>query len=392
MPTALKVLQVIPSLNEGGAERTTIDIAEALIASGHQAFVATSGGRMIPWLNEMGAKVVLGPFGSKNPVNLYLNTLRLEELVKQYQISILHARSRAPAWSALFAARRTGCPLVTTHHGTFRDAGYFKSVYNSVMARGDVVIANSNFIADRIRDKYPAAHDKVITIPRGIDTSHFDPSDVDEARVATFKESTGAPRDARLVLLPGRLTGWKGQTVFIDAAANIAKQSTFRDVHFLVVGEGEPGSAFERSLIEQIDALGLRERFHFTGHWDDMPAAYAAASLVISASTEPEAFGRVAVEAQAMERPIIASALGGSLETIIPGETGWLCEPAAPSALAKQITETLNLDPETLTAIGRSGRQHVLATYSKDTMCAQTLKIYRSLAADNTGALALSAP
>ncbi len=383
MTKPLRVLQVIPSLDEGGAERTVIDISDALIKAGHSAFVATSGGRMISQLQTMGATVILGPFASKNPLTIYRNISRLSDIITGNDIAIVHARSRAPAWSALLAARRTGRAFMTTHHGTFRDTGYLKSIYNSVMARGDVVIANSNFIANRIASKYPSALSKVTTIPRGVDTAAFDPASISGERIAAFRQKAGTPASAQLVTLPGRLTKWKGQEVFINAAAAITAQEAFSDVHFVLVGEAQAGSEFERNLQDQIAKLGLKERIHFTGHWDDMPAAYAASGIVVSASIEPEAFGRVAVEAQAMERPVIASALGGSLETVLDNETGWLYDGGSAEALAEKLAFALQLPREARLNMGRKGRKRVLDHFSKEMMCARTLEAYDTLNAAN---------
>ena len=384
MAPRINVLQVIPTLDEGGAERTVVDISDALIEAEFGSYVATSGGRLTARLQAMGAQIFQLPVNSKNPLTIYQNISRLSDVAVDHGISIIHARSRAPAWSALFAARRAGCHFMTTHHGTFRDSGYVKSLYNSIMARGEVVIANSNFIAQRISEKYPNATGHTLTIARGVDLAEFDRSVVDATRVQAFRQRIKVDDDKRLVILPGRVTPWKGQDVFVDAAARIQAQSLEEKVCFVCVGEAEPNSDFGKALAEKIKDLGLDDCVRFSGHMDDMPAAYASAAVAVSASTEPEAFGRIAVEAQAMGCPIIATALGGSLETVIDGETGHLIPPNNANALAAAITDYLamsNAERETMAA---AARKNVVDHFSKQAMCDKTLAAYRTLAAQKT--------
>ncbi len=379
MTDSLRVLQVIPALNEGGAERTVIDVSEALVAAGHQSIVVSSGGRLIERLLSIGATSIELPVHSKNPITIYENVGRLARLIRKQNISLVHARSRAPAWSALLAARRTKRPFITTHHGTFKDAGIPKSIYNSVMARGDIVIANSDFIAQRISDKYPSAVDRTVTIPRGVDLEEFDPDAVGDERRSAFRSLPNVSDKTRLVLLPGRLTPWKGQHVFIAAAELLIRRPDFENVVFVIVGDAPDNSAYVSTLKEKVSEASLADRVKFTGHCTDMPAAYACADLVVSASTEPEAFGRIAVEAQAMKRPVIASAHGGSLETILEGETGWLCKPGDATELAHAIARAINLGPKERSDIGAKARSHVRRHFSKETMCALTLDAYQSL-------------
>ena len=381
MTGRINVLQVIPTLDEGGAERTVIDISDALISAELGSFVATAGGRLTARLQAMGTRLFSLPVDSKNPLTIYRNINRLAGLAVEHDISIIHARSRAPAWSALFAARRAGCHFMTTHHGTFRDSGYVKSLYNSVMARGDVVIANSNFIAQRISEKYPNAAGHTLTIARGVDLAEFDRSVVDATRVQAFRQRIGVDDDKRLVILPGRVTPWKGQDVFVDAAARIQAQSLEEKVCFVCVGEAEPHSDFGKTLSAKIKDLGLDDCIRFSGHMDDMPAAYAAAAVAVSASTEPEAFGRIAVESQAMGCPIIATALGGSLETIVDGETGHLIPPNNPNALAAAITDYLAMSNAERERMAAAARSNVTEHFSKQAMCDKTLAAYRTLAA-----------
>lgn len=379
MQAPIRVLQVIPTLNEGGAERTVLDVSQALIDAEHKSFVATSGGRFVDQLTAQGAQVITLPVDSKNPITVALNIARLAAAIKDNDISIVHARSRAPAWSAMAAARRCGIPFVTTHHGTFRDSGVVKSFYNSVMARGDVVIANSSFIADRIRSKYPDAAGRMTVIPRGADLDVLDPDHVSTDRVSAFREAASVSNSARIVLLPGRLTPWKGQAVFLEAAKILRQSASFQDVVFVAPGEAPAGSRFVAELKREIEASGMAAHFKLSGHCDDMAAAYHTADLVVSASKEPEAFGRIAIEAQAMATPIVATALGGSLETVIDKKTGWLCNPGDAQSLADTIQRALATPKKDMRTMGQAGRESVLRNFSKKTMCEKTLTVYFSL-------------
>lgn len=378
----MTVLQVIPRLDEGGAERGTLDIAGALVRSGARALVVTAGGRLEDSVARTGAELVRLPVASKNPLTIIANGFRLARLIARERIDIVHARSRAPAWSALIAAHLARVPLVTTHHGIYRGRFALKRWYSSVMTRGDRVIANSAHVAERIRDAYPAAASRMAVIPRGVDLAAFDPRAVAAERVRALKRRWGVPEGARVVLLPGRLSRWKGQDLFIAAARLLAREPAHADAVFVLAG-GSESPQLQAELAAQAQQAGLGARILFAGHCDDMPAAYAAASVVVSASREPEPFGRVLIEAQAMGAIVVAADHGGARETVHvgPEATGFRVPPGDAAALAKGIAEALALAPETRAAMAARARAYVAEKFSLERMCADTLSVYRELLA-----------
>jgi glycosyltransferase involved in cell wall biosynthesis len=375
------VLQVLPALGPGGAERGCVDVATALVRAGGRALVASRGGPLERELQRGGAEHVTLPLHSKNPFVMRANVGRLVALIEQHGVEIVHARSRAPAWSAYAAARRTGRIYLTTFHGTYNESGYLKHLYNSVMAKGDLVIAISEHIADLIVARYRIDRARVRMIPRGIDFQVFDPGHVSPARLVQLAKSWRLPDGVPVVMLPGRLTRWKGQLVFIEALARLGR----KDVRCILVGSDQGRKAYRRELEALIAARGLREIVQLVDHCNDMPAAYMLADVVVSASTDPEAFGRVVVEAQAMGRPVIASDHGGSRETVVAGETGWLTRPGDPDALATALAAALALDEAARTRVAAAAIAHAQAHFSKDAMCAMTLAVYRELLSRSAG-------
>jgi glycosyltransferase involved in cell wall biosynthesis len=379
------ILQIIPELEAGGAERTTVDIAEALAAVGARAAVATEGGRLVGELQAKGGEWVPFPAASKNPAAMAWNARRLAGLIRRQRIDLVHARSRAPAWVALAATRLTRTPFLTTYHGSYSGKSPPKVLYNSVMARGDVVIANSEYTAELIRAAHPFAAGRLRVIPRGSDLSAFHPSAVDHARVLQLRESWKVGPHERIVLLAARLTGWKGQRVLIDAARIMADQGV-RDVVFLLAGDDQGRSDYVRELDERIAGHGLPEVVRRVGHVADMPAALMAAAAVAAPSTEPEAFGRVAVEAQAVGTPVVVSDLGAVPETVLaPPETqpeartGWRVPAGDAVALAEALTQALALRPSSREALARRARAHVEAHFSLHQMVEKTLDVYAAL-------------
>jgi len=367
------ILQVLPALVSGGVERGTLEIAEALVAAGHRALVASAGGPLVGPLERLGARHVTLPLRGKNPVALWRNAAALAALVRAEGVGIIHARSRAPAWSALLAARRTGAHFVTTYHGTYNEGLPGKRLYNSVMARGERVIAISRFIADHIRARHGTDPGRIRVIPRGVDPRRFDPAQVAPARIAALRAEWRVPEGRQAVMLPGRLTRWKGQTVLLEAMARLPG-----DALVLLVGAGSGG--FRQELAARAAALGLGDRVRLCGHTEDMPAALLLADLVVHASTDPEAFGRTVIEAQAMARPVIAADLGAPRETVEEGVTGWRVPPGDPGALAAAIAAALALPPAARQALGDRARAHVLARYTTQAMQEATLAVYRELA------------
>ncbi len=375
------VLQVLPGLGHGGAERSTVDVAAALVAAGGRAIVASGGGPLVPELERAGATHVALPAQSKNPWVMARNLGRLTQIIGQFGVDIVHGRSRAPAWSAWAAARRTGRPFVTTFHGTYNFGNPAKRWYNSVMTRGDRVIANSRFIADHIRANYRVDAARLRVIPRGIDLARFDAERIAGERLDRLAQAWELPEGAPVVMLPGRLARWKGQAVLIDALGRLGR----RDLRCLLVGAEQGRGGYRRELEARARRLGLQAVVRIAGHCDDMPAAYLLADVVVSASTDPEAFGRVAVEAQAMGRPPIATAHGGAAETVIDGETGWLVPPGDAEALAGALERALALGQAAREALAGRAIAHVREHFGRDLMCARTIALYRELLAPGGG-------
>ncbi len=374
------ILQVIPHLAAGGAERTTIEVAEALVAAGATALVVSAGGRLEKDLNRVGGELIrLESAPTKNPLEIYANAGRIAKLVKVRKVGLVHARSRAPAWSALWAARRTKVPFVTTYHGVYNAKGRLKRLYNSVMARGDKVIANSDFTARHVVAEHPWAADRIITIPRGVDIAKFAtdavaPSRTDALRTAWKLE----PAADAIILLPGRLTGWKGHREAIAAAAAL-NASGVANWRMVFAGDPQGRDGYVEELKQLIASNGLDGRVSMVGHCDDMPAAFALADIVIAPSNEPEAFGRVAAEAGAMGVPAIGSSIGAQGEIIVDGETGLIVPPSDPAHLSTAIGKLLALGPEGRAAMGRKAQTRVLARFTTSALQKATLSVYEGL-------------
>ncbi len=377
-PARPVVLQVLPALETGGVERGAVDVAAALSQAGWTALVASSGGPMVREIERAGAHHLTLPVDSKNPFVMWGNVGRLARLIVLHGVDIVHARSRAPAWSARAAARRCGVKLATTFHGAYSSASPVKHLYNSVMARGDRVIAISSFIGDELTGRYGADPNLVHVIPRGIDTDIFDPGAVSAERLINLSTQWRLPDDAPVIMLPGRLTRWKGHKVLLRALAQLDR----RDVRCMIVGSDRGHRGYARQLESEIVRLGVDDIVHIVGHCRDMAAAYMLADVVVSASTTPEGFGRVAVEAQAMGRPVIATDHGAARETVLPGETGWLVPPGDVGALTEALRQALALDVEAREAMAGRAIRHVRANYTKALMCTRTMEVYKQLLAE----------
>lgn len=377
---SFSVLQVTPALDAGGVERTTIEMAEALTRSGGRAIVASRGGRLEGELKAAGGELTPLPMDAKNPLEMFANIGRLVALGRKHHVQIVHARSRAPAWSAMFAARRLGVPFVTTYHGVYNAKSPLKRFYNSIMARGDLVIANSDFTRAHVLAEHGVAPERVISIPRGVDLARFDPAAVDPARVDDMRRLWGlAPSDARpVVLLPGRLTNWKGQTVLIEAAALLEKERPGSAVYVLA-GDSQGRQQYVADLHALARKLDVADAVKIVGHLVDMPAALKAATVAVFPSTDAEAFGRAAVEAQAMGVPVVASNLGGLAETIADGDSGFLVPAGDPRRLAYAVDRVLALSPEQRKNMGDRGAARVRARYSVEALQAATLAVYERL-------------
>jgi glycosyltransferase involved in cell wall biosynthesis len=368
------VLQVIPRLVSGGAERGTVELAGALTSAGWNAYVASAGGPLEPIITGNGAIHLSLPLASKNPWVMRRNVGALARVIRDLDIDIVHARSRAPAWSAWAAARATGRHFVTTFHNAYGLGSRLKHRYNSVMAKGDRVIAISDFVADHVVSVYGVDCDRLRTIPRGVDLAIFDPRHVTGARMASLSRQWRVPDGVPVVMLPGRLTRWKGGLDFVAAIAALGR----RDLFCLMVGaEQRPG--FRRELEAAVERHHLSALFRIVEDCHDMPAAYMLADVVVSASTDPEGFGRIIVEAQAMGRPVVATDHGGARETIVPGVTGWLVPPNDPVALGAAIAAALSLAPADRSLLARRAMAHVAEHFTREQMCAKTIAVYEEL-------------
>jgi glycosyltransferase involved in cell wall biosynthesis len=392
------ILQIIPELDTGGAELSAVEIAEALAQVGATSLVATEGGRLETRVRDAGAEIIRFSAATKNPLRMFTNIGALEKLIHERKIDLVHARSRAPAWSAFGATRRQRLPFVTTYHGAYNEKGRLKNLYNSVMARSDIVIANSGFTADLVRKRYDTPEARIRIIHRGVDCDRFDPAAIPQDRVAALRAQWGVPPSARIVLVPARLTAWKGQRVVIDAAGILKAQGIHNDVCFVMAGDAQGRNDYVASLRARVEELGLKNRVFFVGHVADMAAAYRTAGLTIIASIEPEAFGRVAIETQAMGVPVIATDLGAPPETILARPsvaedriTGWLVPAGDAAALAAQLAAALAMSPADHDAMGRRARAHVLALFTLQAMKEQTLAIYDQLLGTDVRARFMSA-
>jgi len=374
-PIPLSVLQVIPALDAGGAERTAVDVARAVVRAGGKAWIATKGGRLAAEAQSAGATIIEGPFGSKNPLTIWRNAKLLAGVIRENAITIVHARSRAPAWSAYLAARRTGVKYVATYHGIYNAKSGLKRWYNGIMARGDAVIANSQYTADHVAAEHKVEPKKLHVIPRGIDVHGFTPERVTPDRIDVIRKQWNLIQGKPVIVMPGRLTRWKGQLVFIEALARLPR----RDFIAVMVGDAQERDAYVDELHASVRRLNLTDITRIPGHCSDMPAAFMAADVIVTPSIEPEAFGRVAVEAQAMGKPVVASRLGAQTETVLDGVTGFLFPPGDAQALAEGIARALTLGADQRQAMAKKARERVLASYSVEAMSDATLSVYRDL-------------
>lgn len=378
------ILQIIPQLETGGAELSTIEIAEAVTRAGGRAIVLSEGGRLLDRLAEAGGEFMAFPAKTKNPATILLNAQRIASIARRENVSLIHARSRAPAWSALIAARKLGLPFVTTYHGAYNEKSKLKNWYNGVMARADVVIANSRYTADLVQSRYGTPSSKLRVIYRGVDLRRFDPTAVSAERIAALKAKWGASERTRVVLQAARLTHWKGQGHLVSLAARMREK--FPDVLFVFAGDDQGRSGYRAELDQKIAAQGLGNAVRLVGHEDDIPAAFAAAHVAFVGSIEPEAFGRAAAEAQAMGCPVISTNIGAPPETVLAPprvtadqRTGWLVTPGDLDEYEAALSEALSLDDAQRAAIAARARQHVVANFTTANMQRQTLGVYAEL-------------
>ena len=382
MSSKIKVLQVIPRLGYGGAETGCYDLAHYLPENNFSSFIVTSGGELIKFIDKKKVKLIRLPVHSKNPLLMFLNSIILIFIILIYNISIVHARSRAPAWSCLFATKITGRKFVTTFHGTYNFRSSIKKFYNSIMLKSDLVIAGSNFIFSHIKDnysKYLSHNKKFLVIFRGINTEYFDPTTTLEHDENKLLKNWGLNRGKKIVLMPGRLTSWKGQELFIESINLVNKELGYEAFYGIILGSEQGRKVYKKKLERLVEQYRLNNQVKFIENCKNMPLAYKVSDIVVSASIEPEAFGRVAVEAQCMKKPIIASNIGGSNETIVKDNTGIFFESGNAQSLSSKIIEILQLDETTLKSMGNEGRKNVIKKFNIEKMCSTTLNEYKKL-------------
>ena len=382
MSSDLKVLQVIPKLGYGGAETGCYDIAHYLHENNCKSFIVTSGGDLIKFVDKKKVKLIKLPVHSKNPLTILFNSMALIFIIFFYNISIVHARSRAPAWSCFLATKITGRKFVTTFHGTYNFNSKIKKTYNSVMVKSNLIIAGSNFIFSHIKNNYSDylnIKNKLLVIFRGINIDYFDPTTKTETEEKKLLKSWDIEENKKIILLPGRLTSWKGQELFIEAVNLVNIQLGYEAFYAVILGSDQGRDLYKKKLIRLSEQYRMTKQVKFIDHCKDMALAYKVSSIIVSSSIEPEAFGRVAVEAQSMEKIIIASNIGGSNETVIDEKTGYLFESGNPKALSEKILKVLNLDDTTLKTVGIEGRKNIVKKFNVEKMCFSTYSEYKKL-------------
>ena len=383
MKSKIKVLQVIPRLGYGGSETGCYDLAHYLVENDCSSYIVTSGGKLLRYVNKKKVKVIRLPVHSKNPILMFFNSLILIFIILFFNISIVHARSRAPAWSCLLATKVTRRKFVTTFHGTYNFNGFMKKFYNSVMLRSDLIIAGSNFIFSHINENYSEylinLKKKFLVIFRGINTDYFNSNIIKQLEENKLISFWNIDKNKKLILLPGRLTSWKGQEMFIEAINLVNKEIDPETFNVVILGSDQGRKIYKQKLLRLVEQHRLANQVKFIDNCKNMPVAYKISDLIVSSSIEPEAFGRVSVEAQSMEKPIIASNIGGSKETIINDKTGFLFEAGKPESLSKKIIEVLQLDETTLKSLGNEGRKNVIKKFNIEKMCFSTYLEYKKL-------------
>ena len=382
MSSKIKILQVIPKLGYGGAETGCFDLAHYLHEHNCKSYIVTSGGPLLKYINKKKVKILRLPVQSKNPILILLNSILLTLIIFFLNVDIIHARSRAPAWSCLIATKLTRRKFVTTFHGTYNFKSDLKKWYNSVMVRSDLIIAGSNFIFSHIKEnysKYLSNKKKFLVIFRGINTDYFNPKKIKESDKNLLKKKWNITDEKKIILLPGRLTEWKGQEMFIEAISLLKKNLSEIEFIAVILGSDQGRKIYKKKLIRLVEQHRLSGNVIFVDHLELMPIAYEISTVIVSSSIEPEAFGRVSVEAQSMEKPIVASNIGGSNETIINDKTGFLFKAGDSKNLSEKLKEVLNLSELTLNGIGAEGRKNIIAKFNVEKMCNTTYSEYKKL-------------
>ena len=378
----LKVLQVIPKLGYGGAETGCYDIAHYLSEKNCKSYIITSGGPLLKFIKKNKVKVFRLPVHSKNPLLMILNTVIISLIIIILRIDIVHARSRAPAWSCYFSCLITRTKFVTTFHGIYNFSNNIKKFYNSVMVRSNLIIAGSNYVFDHIHKNYSNLiknKKRLLVIFRGINTEYFDNSNITNEKVQNLYSSLNINAEKFKILLPGRLTRWKGQEMFIDSLNLLKSKYNKENFQVIILGSHQGRKVYYKKLISMVEKYRLKDQVFFIQHYKEMPVVYYISDIVVSSSIEPEAFGRISVEAQAMRRPILASDHGGSKETIIDGKSGFLFKNNNPESLAENLNKLIEMDKDKLQSIGNEGRKNILKKFDVEQMCYSTFLEYKKL-------------
>ena len=382
MPTKIKVLQVIPKLGYGGAETGCYDIAHYLYEKDCGSYIVTSGGELLKFVDKKKVKVIRLPVHSKNPLLIFINAILLTFIILFLNINIVHARSRAPAWSCYIATKITRRKFVTTFHGTYNFNNKLKKFYNSVMVRSKLIIAGSNFIFSHIKENYSEfinINNKLLVIFRGINIDYFDQTSMIESDEIKLKKHWGIEENKKIILMPGRLTSWKGQELFIEAINMVNIELGYEAFYAVILGSDQGRDLYKKKLIRLSEQYRMSKQLKFIDNCKNMALAYKISDIVVSASIEPEAFGRVAVEAQSMQKSIIASNIGGSNETINDEKTGFLFDAGDAKSLSRKIMKVLSMDESLLKSIGIEGRKNIIKKFNVEKMCFSTYSEYKKL-------------
>lgn len=369
------ILQVLPKLNSGGVEREVLDISEAIVKSGYRSYVASSGGPLVKQIEKNGSKHFNLALDSKNPFVIISNIFSLKKIILENNIDIIHAQSRAPAWSAYFAAKLAKCHFITTIHGAHSTKGLGKKLYNSVMTKGEKVIVVSNFIAQYAKKNYKFNHNKLQLIHCGTDLDKFNYKNIDKNRIIKLAEQLHIPFDKPIITLAARFSKNKGHSFLLEAIAKLPKNS----ITCLFVGDYSTNLKYKEELQNKINKSGLFNNIIFTGNVIDMPIIYALSDIIACVSTKPEAFGLVSIEAQALGKQVIACNIGGICETIIPGKTGWLVEPNNSNQLANYIQQILQMSDKEKIKSADLSRKNIEDNFSLATMNIKVINTYKNI-------------
>lgn len=375
------IMQIIPALGAGGAEQGCIDVAAAIVKAGGKAIIVSNGGYRVPELQRIGATHIDLPVHTKNPIMMWRNITRIKKIIRKHDVHIVHARSRAPAWSAWRACENTNAKFVTTCHAPYNINGEAKRLYNSSIAHGEVIIAISDYVSDYLKKNYNVDASRIRKIHRGIPLERFHPATVNAERMIKLSNQWRIPDGANIVMMPGRITRWKGHHILIDAI----KKLNNPDLFCVMIGSDQGRAEYRKELEEAITEKGLDTQIRIVDQCHDMPAAYMLSTVVVSASTDPEGFGRIPVEAQAMGRPIVATDHGGARETVLHGKTGWLVPPSDSDQLAQALSVALSLDGKQRTTLAQHAMTHIATHFTKDIMVDKTLDVYAELLRGNFG-------